>query len=214
MRPLFGSISKELEAKLSEIGKEQRFGAGEHIFADGDAAEHLPVIISGKVKMVHFPEPGKELIVGIFESGEMFALPPVFDGKTYPATAIAMEPARLLLIRRPDLLELIKTSPEFAVAVIEWMCEMLREKTSTIQNLAKSSPSSRIAHVLIRLTEHEQHAFPVKVKVRRQEIAEMAGLTTETAIRVIRRFADDGLVRIEHGKVVLDSTDGLSRLIR
>lgn len=214
MKPLIGSISKELEGSLKQIGREQRFGAGEHIFAAGDAAEHLPVVISGKVKMVHFPEPGKELIVGIFESGEMFALPPVFDGKTYPATAIAMEPACLLLIQRSDLLEFIRTSPEFAVAVIEWMCEMLREKTSTIQNLAKSSPSSRIAHVLIRLAENHHDSFPVKIKVRRQEIAEMAGLTTETAIRVIRRFADDGLLRIEHGKIVLDSTDGLLRSIR
>ena len=65
----------------------------------------------------------------------MFAVPPVFDGEPYPATVIAMEETELLLLHREDFLRLLRESHEFSFAVIGWMCEMLREKTSVIKNL-------------------------------------------------------------------------------
>ncbi len=46
--------------------------------------------------MIHFLEAGKEVIIGIFQDGEMFAVPPIFDGAPYPATAIAMERTKIL----------------------------------------------------------------------------------------------------------------------
>ena len=207
MRPVLVDDETGLGQLLRSSGKERQFGADELIFSEGESADNLPVVISGRVKMVHFLEPGKEVIIGIFDRGEMFAVPPVFDGKSYPSAAIAMEPTELLLIPRKRFLDLIKVSPEFAIAVIEWMCAMLREKTATIQNLATASPDHRVAKVLLKLAEKEDGKFPVRIGLRRQDIAEIAGVTTETAIRVIRRFAERGLVRIDRGKVVLDSAE-------
>jgi len=213
MNNLLRSVSPLLRAALTAKASRQNYDSDERIFTEGEEAAFLPIVVSGKVKMIHFLEPGKEVIIGIFEEGEMFAVPPVFDGKTYPSTAVAMEPSELLLLDREDFLELIRESSEFAFAVIEWMCEMLREKTSTIQNLATSAPDHRVAHILIKLAGREEAAGPVRIALRRQDIAEMAGLTTETTIRVIRRLASKGLVRIERGKIVIDSTEGLSRLL-
>ncbi|HMS08406.1 MAG TPA: Crp/Fnr family transcriptional regulator [Pyrinomonadaceae bacterium] len=210
MRPVLGDQETELVRLIRSSGRKRHFGADELIFSEGESADNLPVVISGRVKMVHFLEPGKEVIIGIFDRGEMFAVPPVFDGKSYPSAAIAMEPTELLLIPRKRFLELIKASPDFALAVIEWMCAMLREKTMTIQNLATASPDHRVAKVLLKLSEREGGRFPVRIGLRRQDIAEMAGVTTETAIRVIRRFAERGLVRIDRGKVVLYSAEELA----
>ena len=210
MRPVLVEDETGLGQLLRSSGNKRHFSADELIFSEGERADNLPVVISGRVKMVHFLEPGKEVIIGIFDRGEMFAVPPVFDGKSYPSAAIAMEPTELLLIPRKRFLELIKASPDFALAVIEWMCAMLREKTMTIQNLATASPDHRVAKVLLKLAEREGGRFPVRIGLRRQDIAEMAGVTTETAIRVIRRFAERGLVRIDRGKVVLDSAEELA----
>ena len=213
MNNLLRSVSPQLREDLTAKASRENFDPDERIFTEGEEAAFLPIVVSGKVKMIHFLEPGKEVIIGIFEGGEMFAVPPVFDGKTYPSTAVAMEASELLLLNRDDFLELIRESSEFAFAVIEWMCEMLREKTSTIQNLATSAPDHRVAHILIKLAGREEASGPVRIALRRQDIAEMAGLTTETTIRVIRRLAEKGLVRIERGKIVIDSTEGLSRLL-
>lgn len=205
---MLSNASPELIQTLHKRGREKKFGEGEQVFSEGERADFLPIVLSGKVKMVRFLTPGKEIIISVFGEGEMFAVPPVFDGAPYPSTTIAMEETRLLLLHRKDFLQLLKDSSEFSFAVIAWMCEMLREKTATIQNLATASPEFRVGKVLLRLAEKEG-ADSSRISLRRQDIAEMAGLTTETTIRVIRKLAEKNLVKINHGKIILDSPEFL-----
>lgn len=209
MKRLLENISPELINVLEKRGGKHIFRENEEIFAEAEQAEFLPIVLTGSVKMIHFLEPGKEVIIGIFQAGEMFAVPPVFDGGKYPATAVAMEKSGLLLLQRTHFLDLLRESDEFAFAVIEWMCAMLREKTATIQNLATASPEHRVGHVLLKLAERESGHVPVRIALRRQDIASIAGLTTETTIRVIRKLAEKDLVKIVNGKILLDDIDRL-----
>lgn len=205
MKPLLEIGSLELIESLKKAGRTKIFNDGAEIFAEGERAGFLPVILSGKVKMIHFLEAGKEVIIGIFGKGEMFAVPPAFDGEPYPATAVAMEKTKILLLYRKDFLLLLKESSEFSFIVINWMCEMLREKTAAIQNLATASPEHRAGNVIVRLTKSEIiEDVPVTIAERRQDIAEMAGLTVETTIRAVRKLADKNLIRIERGKIIID----------
>ena len=214
MRNLFGSISSELVQILNERGNIRTFYPGEQVFATGDEALFLPIVISGRVKMIHFLTPGKEVTIGIFGQGEMFAVPPVFDGKEYPATGVAMEESQLLLLHRPAFLELLRESNEFSFAVLSWMSEMLREKTATIRNLAMPSPEHRVGTVLLKLTEADGNKLPKKIGLRREDIGRIAGVTTETTIRVVRRLAKKNIVRIEHGKIFIDDPERLTKHLR
>jgi CRP/FNR family transcriptional regulator len=200
---------------LEKRGRRKMLQAGEEVFGEGETALFLPVVLHGRVKMVRFPEVGKEIIIGIFSDGQMFAVPPVFDGGPYPATAIAMEETEILQLRRPDFLDLLRESPEFSLTVIAWMCEMLREKTSVIKNLATASPEHRVGNVILRLAEKDSDDLskPTKIRLRRQDIAEMAGLTTETTIRAVRKMAEKRLLRIVHGKIILESAADLRRFL-
>ncbi len=214
MKPILANISAELIEKLHAHGHRRTYGEGQNVFERGGDAEFLPIVISGAVKMIRTPEIGKEVIIGIFREGEMFAVPPVFDGGSYPATAVAMEKTVLLQIGRKDFRDILRDSAEFAFQVIAWTCEMLREKTSMIQTLATASPEYRVARVLVKLVEDQASAFPFKIPVRRQDIAEMASLTTETTIRVILRFAEQNLLRIVHGKIFIDEAEPLRRFLK
>ncbi len=196
-------LTKDLLAELKGRGRVVAFRKNALILSEGDNAEFLPVVLAGKVKMLHLLASGKELIIDIFEAGEAFAVPPVFDGKRYPASAAAMEDAELLLISRGDFLELLRHSPDFSLYVINWMCEMLREKTATIQNLAIQSPEVRVVNILRVLVDKLGGPLPVTIGLRRRDIADMAGLTTETTIRVVRRLANQGVFDIAHGKIVI-----------
>ena len=198
---------------MEACGRRRSYSEGEEVFAEGASAEFLPIVLSGGVKMIRSPVVGKEVIIGIFRDGEMFAVPPVFDGEPYPASAFAIKDTVLLQVRRDDYLKLLHEWPEFALATIAWMSEMLREKTSIIRNLAIASPEHRIGNVLIKLAEAQEGNGPVRIPVRRQDIAEMASLTTETTIRAIRRLADQDLVQIVHGKIIINEVEPLRRFV-
>lgn len=214
MKHLLENISAELEETLNKYGHKVSYQENQQIFAEGESALFMPIVRSGAVKMIHSPEIGKEVIIGVFRDGEMFAVPPVFDGGPYPASAIAMENTVLLQLDREKFLRLLEESSEFAFAVISWTCEMLREKTSIIQNLATASPDHRVGNVLVKLADDQNATFPIKIAVRRKDIAEMASLTTETTIRVIRRFAEQDLVRIVRGKIFIDEIRPLLQFLR
>lgn len=213
MKPLLDKLSPDTAAVLDRRGRRHFYAGGQAIFIEGTDASFLPIVISGVIKMVNTPKVGKEVILGIFRSGEMFALPPVFDEGPYPASAYAVEDTELLQIDRADFLKILRESPEFAFAVISWMSEMLREKSLMIRNFAIASPERRIGHVLIKLVRDQSKPYPVTIPVRRQDIAEMAGLTTETTIRAIRRLADKKLVRIVRGKIMIDEVDSLRKFL-
>ena len=90
---------------------------------------------------------------------------------------------------------------------------MLREKTATINNLATASPEHRVGNVLLRLTEKENSENTKKITLRRQDIAEMAGLTTETTIRAVKKLAEKNLLKIVHGKIILEEPENLYRFL-
>ena len=164
--------------------------------------------------MVRFPEAGKEVILGLFEAGDVFAIPPAMDGKRFPATAVAIEKSEVLLLPREDFLVLMGTSSDFSSAIMGRMCGILRERADTVQILATPSAEQRIAGVLLRLAGEIEIDEVKKIPHRRQDIAEMAGLTLETTIRVIRKMADKGCFNIVGGRIIVNTTEPLRKLAR
>ena len=213
MNSLIQNVSTELADEIRSIGHLRSYSEGAEIFAAGDPAGFLPIVVTGRVKMVKFLEPGKEVIAGIFGEGEIFAIPPVIDGGNYPATAIAMDQTKLLLLDRVDFLRLMNDYPEFQGGIMARMCGVMRDQVAMIHNLATSSPEHRIINVLIKLVNGDASAKPVKITLRREDIAKMAGLTTETTIRVIRRLSDKGLIVIDRGKIVVGDVETLKRAV-
>jgi CRP/FNR family transcriptional regulator, cyclic AMP receptor protein len=209
MKPLLEIASVELLEKLFKLGNRKSFSQSEVVFGEGEKANFLPVVLTGKVKMVRYPENGKEFIVGFFGNGEMFAIPPAFDGKNYPATCVVVEDTKLLVLQRSDFLNLMKESNEFSDIVMQKICGLMRETAEIINDLANSSPEFRIGKVLLRLAKNE----PGKINLRRQDIADMTGLTTETTIRVIKKLEAKSLLTIIRGKIFIDQPELLRRFL-
>jgi CRP/FNR family transcriptional regulator, cyclic AMP receptor protein len=214
MNPLLPNFSPELSREVLQIGLRRTFAANEHVFEVGDAASFLPIILEGKVKMVRFPEAGKEIILGVFEAGSVFAIPPAMDGKRFPASAIAVERSRLLLLPREEFLSLMNRSTEFSTLIMARMCGLLRDRTETAQILATPSAENRVASVLLRLAGDINGNGEKKITQRRQDIAEMSGLSLETTIRSIRKLSERGCLKIVRGKVILETTEHLRDLLR
>lgn len=212
--PILGELEPDIRDKVLKLGISRSFGTHELIFSEGEPAEFLPIVLSGRVKMVRYPEAGKEVIIGMFGTGEIFAIPPALDGKRFPATAVAAEESRLLLLPRRVFLDLMSSYEKFSAMIMRRMCGLLRERTDTVQILATPSADQRIANVLLKLAGEIGDGKTVKITHRRQDIAEMAGLTLESTIRSIRKLADRGFFRIIQGKIHLDSTRSLRDFVR
>lgn len=208
-------ISPELNHKLLRLGRRRKFSANQRIFGENDKATFLPIVLEGTVKMVRYPASGKEIIIGVFRKGDVFAIPPAMEGNLFPATAVAMEDVQLLLLPRRDFLGLMKESAEFSGVVMSRMCGILRSRAKTVQILSTPSAERRIGGTLLELAEPEsKFDRPIEIRLRRRDIAEMSGLTTETTIRTIGHLANKGLVKISRRKIVIDDVAALRSFLK
>lgn len=213
MANLLESFDFGLSERIRLSGNTRSYGPNQPIFFEGDKATFLPIVLSGTVKMVKYPEVGKEVILGLFHSGEAFAIPPAMDGKRFPATAIATDKSEVLLIPRDRFLELMQSSYEFSAAITSRMCGILRHQVETIQILATPSAEQRIAAALLRLAGEDGGDRVIEIAYRRKDIAEMTGLSLETTIRGVRRLAKKNCLKIVGGRIVLETRVPLRKLI-
>jgi len=194
--------------ELADFTKERRFQAGAPIFWEGDSGEYLYIVADGRVKVSKVSSQGKEVIIAFFSPGEIFGEVALFEGRVYPASAQAATDARVLSIRRQDFLKLLSGHPGMAMEIIGVLSGRLREAQWRLKDLALERADQRLARVLMMLSAKLGETLPFT----RQEIADMAGTTTETAIRFLSRLKDGGIISSDRGKVSILNKDKL-RLI-
>jgi CRP-like cAMP-binding protein len=96
----------------------KRIAKGKAIFAEGEAATGLWVVLAGRVRLVRMSRRGREQALHVESAGATLAEVPLFDGGGYVATALAETDARLLFVPRSALLDLCRQRPEIALGVI------------------------------------------------------------------------------------------------
>ena len=200
---IFSSLSEEELSGLAGLSVERSFQPNEFIFWEGDEADYFYVIAQGRIKVVKHASSGKEFIIAFFEPGEMFGEVAVFEGKPYPASAQAISASKVLGINRQNFLDFLATRPKVALRIINILGGRLRDAQGRLKDLAGERVEQRLARILLMLASRMGNTLPFT----RQELADMAGMTTETAIRLTGGLSERGIIRTSRGQlVILDET--------
>lgn len=208
--------AKELD-RLYSLCSTERFSKGDYIFLECDPPRSLYVLVKGEVKLLKQTDDGREMIVEMVYPGEIFGEEAVFDGQPYPLTAQALEDVEVLSISRSDFFTFLRDNPDLALEIITELGSRLREAQNTIRALAMERVEWRIARVLLMLARKagvkEKEGVSIDLPLTRQDIADMAGTTVETTIRVLSNLKKLGLVDTEKGKIVLRDRARLEEMV-
>ncbi len=200
---IFSSLSGDELTELSALVVTRNFASGEFVFWEGDAPEWFYLVAEGRVKVVKHSSSGKEFIIAFFGPGEMFGEVAVFENKPYPASSQAIAETRVLGIKREDFLSFLASRPQVALRIINVLGGRLRDAQRRLKDLASERVEQRLAQTLLMLSSKLGATLPFT----RQEIADMAGTTTETAIRVMSRLREGKIIRSVRGRIIiLDET--------
>ncbi len=196
---IFSSLNDDELGELANLAIERSFMPNEFIFWDGDTPEWFYIVAEGKVKVVKYSSLGREFIIAFFGPGEMFGEVAVFENKPYPASAQAVAETKVVGIKREDFLSFLTNRPQVALRIINILGGRLRDAQGRLRDLAGERVEQRLASVLLMLSAKLGLTLPFT----RQEIADMVGTTTETAIRVMSQLKDRGIIRSVRGKVII-----------
>ncbi len=196
---IFSSLNDDELIELADLSIEHSFMPNEFIFWDGDAPDWFYIVAEGKVKVLKHSSLGKEFIIAFLSPGEMFGEVAVFENKPYPASAQAVTETKVVGVKRDDFLSFLANRPQVALRIINVLAGRLRDAQGRLRDLAGERVEQRLASVLLMLSAKLGPTLPFT----RQEIADMVGTTTETAIRVMSHLKDRGIIRSIRGKVVI-----------
>ena len=108
----------------------------EILVGEGDPCEGLFVVQSGTIKLFKMAENGREQVLVIERAGSTVGEVSVFDGGTFPASALAAEDSTLLFLPKREFLDLCQRNSEVALAVIRSLAWRFRYLTSLVEELS------------------------------------------------------------------------------
>jgi CRP-like cAMP-binding protein len=211
--PVFASLpAREINA-LAAATREDPVRARDYIFMEGDAAESLCIVRSGRVRIVRHSKAGKDVILELLGPGEIFGGVAVIENRPYPASAQAVEASVILKIPAQALIAVSDRHPSVIRELALMMARRLRTAHNSVKSLAIDPVEARLAAMLLRLAERDgqrdQRGLALPFHLTRQSLADMCGTTVETTIRVMSRWTRDGLVLDDDGRLIVADVERL-----
>jgi CRP-like cAMP-binding protein len=212
----FSTVPEPIQREISSFFIEETYQRDDYVFFEGDKPEWFHIVKEGRVKLVKHSDTGKDVILQVFAPGDMFGEVSLFDHKPYGASAQAMEPSTAMKLSRKEFLLFFGRHPFIATEMIMELGRQLREAHATIKSLAVDRVEQRIAGILLKLAEKMGNAGKegvlLNLPLTRQDLADMAGTTVETTIRVMSRFTKTKLIKPVSGKILLLNSQTLQRI--
>lgn len=193
---------------LDELTSSERiksFKKKDDIYMEGDYANFLYYVKKGKVKCHKMNPDGKELITNLYSEGDFFGYMPLISGGSHEESATALDETQLALIEQDQFLNLLHSSKEISSAFIKMLSGSVKEKQEELLNLAYDSVRKRVADSLVKLSEkfNEEDDNNFSMAISRDDLAAMVGTATESVIRTLSEFKQDGYIEIKGSQITI-----------
>ena len=209
LRPFAGLGAPALR-ELAARATERRYDAGETLFTVGTPAGGLHVVVEGRVRVLQISS-GRQRVVHVEGEGGTLGEIPLFAGGGYPATAVAAEPTRCLIIGREAIGAAMTRDPAVAWIFLERLALRVRHLVERLDGLAARNVTARLAsHVLQR---DAGRGRPVSLGGTQLQVAEELGTVREVVVRSLRALRESGVVRVAgRGRYVVADAAALRRI--
>lgn len=208
--PILAGLDQATLQGLASRTVRREFGRGHVVFCEGEPCPGLLVVQEGWLKAVRLSPSGREQIVCVVGPGEVCDEIAVFAGVPNPATAIALEPATVLVIETAAMLDLLERFPTVARAVASDLARRALHMLTIAADLSLRTVGARLARLLLeRAPEGELHRYGWATQ---DEIAARLGTVPDVLQRELKRLAGEGLIRVTRRQIQILDRPGLEAI--
>jgi CRP-like cAMP-binding protein len=202
----FRRFSPQLMERIRPQLVEKRFSRGRALFFEGQDADYLWVIRSGQVRQYKSSPDGHITTLEVLGPGQIFGALSALEEGRYPASAEGVSDGLAWCLKRSAFLRLLEEEPTLTAELLHVITRRLDDARERMRSFAHDSAPCRLAQALLRATrDGEAH-------VTRRDLADAAGTTVETAIRVLRGFERKQIVEGKVGRVFLLDEPALRKI--
>lgn len=198
---------KELHVLVKHVGP---YHEGEHIFREGEHFNAIAGIRAGTVKTYVTDLEGREQVQGFFLPGDVIGLNAISQSR-YPCNAVALETVLLCRFSFPQIATLASRMPELQQQLFRLLSADIGKAILLAGDFAAEE---RMAAMLVTLSRryaaNGMSATSIRLAMSRTDIANYLRLAPETVSRILKRFQNDGLIRVDRRELELTDLPGLT----
>ena len=191
-----------------------KFNKGGVIFEDGEVPNGVYFLNRGTAKLSKQGGYGKDQILRFIKEGDLIGYRSLLCGEDFQAKAEAMTEVEATFLPSDLFLQLLEVAPKFSFVMLQKIAFELGESSNTVTFLAQKTVRERLAEILLLLEQKlgtDPEGF-IKISLTREEIANIIGTATESAIRLISEFKQDKLIEVEGRNIKILNHEKLIRL--
>ena len=200
---MFGSLCADEIEHMDTNHSCNYFKKNQSLFLEGSFPRGVFCLNQGRVKVFKRGDEGKEQIIHIAKTGELIGFRAMFSGEPYNVAAETLEESNICFIGKDEFLSMMDTNPTLRNGIIKELSKELADRAEFITNMAQKSVRERLAFALILLMNvYEEEP----INLSREDMANFVGTATETLIRLVKDFKEEGLIEVQTRKlIVLDA---------
>ena len=201
--PIFASFTPEQLRGLATMVMRRSAPRGTALIREGDVADCLYVVMSGRVKVMMGEADGKETILSILGPGDFCGEMGLIDDNPRSASVIAIEACDLLALTRQAFRKCLVENAGLAMAVMRVLVRRLREADRKIGSLAMLDVYGRVARLLLDMSDLVDGKRVVTRRLTKQDIAKMIGASREMVHKVMKDLQTSGYIEVQGSTIVL-----------
>lgn len=207
-------FSKEEKEVLKSERKEIIFRKGELILEEGKTPTGIFLIKEGTAKVFKVGFTGKEQIIRFLKAGDMIGYRSLLTGEVFGSSAAAVSVVKVEFFPGELFLKLLQENSTFSFEMLKLISKQLGDAAETITTLAQKTVRERLAEVLMMLEEQlgNDNENYINISLTREEMANLIGTATESAIRLISEFKNDGLISVQGRRIKIVNREMIKKL--
>jgi CRP/FNR family cyclic AMP-dependent transcriptional regulator len=199
---LFSGLDPGLIEDIAASATKKTLGAHELLFLNGDRADAVGGVLSGRIGIGVRADDGKEMVLDEFLVGDVFGEVGVLDFGPRRVEATAACKSELFRLERSHFIEHLQTNPELCFRIFSLLCGHLRDTTETLEDTALYKLPSRLAKRLL-LMSHTTASDDgcSELNVVQSDLARMMGVHREAVNRQLRAWEKSGWISIQRQRI-------------
>ncbi|WP_420321491.1 Crp/Fnr family transcriptional regulator [Flagellimonas sp.] len=209
------AMSKEELKQVSETKTTKKIKKGEPLFEEGDKLKGVYCVRNGVSKLSKLSANGKDQIVKLATKGEVIGQRSVIAEECTNLSAIAVNDMEVCFIPKESIVHTLQKNPNFTLEVLRHMAHDLKEADDVIVNISQKTVKQRIAEAFLYLKNNfgEDDEGFLALTLSREDISNVVGTATESAIRIISEFKKKGFIHTSGKKIGIKNERKLAEMV-
>ncbi len=205
---LFAEMDAAELERLASVAEHRQLRRGDTLFGEGDPSVELYVVVKGRLAMVKRSIDGRESMMALMETGELFGDMPFFDGLGRSTEARALESSEVLIIPYGTIRAIYEARPELLWGVTSMLVTRLRNIDDALADSVFLDVTGRTAKRLLELAgDSDEFSLPIT----QEELAGMVGASRERVNKAIASFIRLGWIEQQDRRYVILDREQLTR---